>query len=115
MDDKVIKALGDPTRFHLLALMAEEGCCVRALAYRCNLSEPAVSQHLKVLREADLVQGIRRGYYTHYRINREKIAEIITAFSSLIDDQKKGCRPSLPGCSVAEEVECRNALQKAEG
>lgn len=38
MDEKVIKALGDPKRYQLLTLMAEEGCCVRALAYRCQLS-----------------------------------------------------------------------------
>ena len=52
MEAKTLKALGDPKRFLLLQLMSERGYCVRALAHRSELSESAVSQHLKILREA---------------------------------------------------------------
>lgn len=114
MDEQMIKALGDPKRFQLLALMAEEGCCVRALAYRCQLSEPAVSQHLKILREANLVQGIKVGYYTHYRVNREAIQQIIAELTTLTE-QRKRCASQAPGCSVAAEVECKNFVQKEGG
>ena len=55
MDEKVLKALCEPRRFFLLQLMAERAYCVRALARRSELSESAVSQHLKALREAGLV------------------------------------------------------------
>ena len=43
MDEKVLKALGDPKRFLLLQLMSERGYCVRALAQKSCLSESAVS------------------------------------------------------------------------
>ena len=74
MDDKVLKALGEPKRFLLLQLMAKRGYCVQALAKQSQLSEPAVSQHLKVLREAGLVYGMKRGYYTHYCLDKEALA-----------------------------------------
>ena len=51
MDDKTIRALGDPTRYQLLCLMGEHSYCVRALSMKCGLSESAVSQHMRVLRE----------------------------------------------------------------
>ena len=108
MDERVIKALGDPTRFQLLSLIVEEGCCVRALAHRCQLSESAVSQHLKILREADLVQGIKMGYYTHYRVNREAVQSVIDELTLLMNTPRKRCGNAQTGCSVASEVECKN-------
>ena len=112
MDEKVLKALGDPKRYQLMEILAEEGCCVRALAYRCGLSEPAVSQHLKVLREANLIQGIKFGYYTHYRINREAMQSVIDEISALMNAQRKRCAGSVKGCSVARDVGCKNFEQK---
>ena len=52
MNEKILKALGEPKRFQLLQLMSSRSYCVRALAVRSSLSESAVSQHLKILREA---------------------------------------------------------------
>ena len=68
--DATFDALGDPTRRHLLALLAAGEQPVRtlveALQVRGPISQPAVSQHLKVLREAGLVavraEGTRRYY-----------------------------------------------------
>ena len=50
MNESVLKALGEPKRFQLLQLMAQRGYCVSALARKSQLSESAVSQHLKILR-----------------------------------------------------------------
>ena len=61
MEEKILKALGEPKRFLLLQLMAERGYCVGALALKSELSVSAVSQHLKILREAGLVYGVKRG------------------------------------------------------
>ena len=61
MNEKILKALGEPRRFRLLQLMSHRSYCVRALAVKSGLSESAVSQHLKILREAGLVMGVRRG------------------------------------------------------
>lgn len=68
--DTVFEALGDPTRRQILELLAAgeqpAGTVVAALQARASISQPAVSQHLKVLREAGLVnvraEGTRRLY-----------------------------------------------------
>ncbi|MFN8075433.1 MAG: metalloregulator ArsR/SmtB family transcription factor [Kineosporiaceae bacterium] len=63
---EVLTALADPTRRLVLELLAQEPCTVGELAARLPVSRPAVSQHLKVLKEVGLVadeaQGTRRRY-----------------------------------------------------
>jgi len=72
---KVFKLMGDENRYKILQLLLENDLCVGALAFILNLSKPAVSQHLKILREAGLVIGEKRGYWTHYQVNRQKLKE----------------------------------------
>ncbi len=54
---QVFKTLSDETRFNLVRLLLTHDFCVGALAHRLGISEAAVSQHLKSLREAGLVKG----------------------------------------------------------
>ena len=68
---QVLKALSDETRYKLVNLLLKHDLCVGALAVRLNISEAAVSQHLKVLRDADIVKGDKRGYFTHYYVERK--------------------------------------------
>ena len=101
MEPNVLKALGDPKRFQMLQLMAERSYCVRALARRVQLTESAVSQHLKILREAGLVCGIRIGYYTHYRVERDALGRVIEELEA------HGYRiTSIAGCSR----KCKNSV-----
>jgi len=78
MDDlvKLFKALADPTRAQILAQLADGGLCVGALAYRLGVTHSAVSQHLRILREAGLVDGERQGYRVHYSLERDRIRGI---------------------------------------
>jgi ArsR family transcriptional regulator len=66
--------LADPTRLRLLRLLAQQrepdALCVNALAYRLGVTQPAVSQHLRVLKSAGLVKGKKLGYRVHYFINQ---------------------------------------------
>ena len=72
-----LKALGDETRLKLIHLLLTQDLCGRALARRLGISEAAVSQHLKILREAGLVEGEKRGHWTHYAVQPEVLEEII--------------------------------------
>ncbi len=69
----MFSALADPTRLKLLKLLGiqpEKGAlCVNALANVLEISQPAVSQHLRVLKSAGLIAGERRGNHVHYFIN----------------------------------------------
>ncbi len=76
-DAAFFHALADPTRLALVRLLASlpegEPLCVRALAERLDVSQPAVSQHLRVLREAGLVHGERCGRRVHYALDHEAL------------------------------------------
>jgi ArsR family transcriptional regulator len=67
---EIFKALGDATRLKIMKLIAAKGnmLCVGKIAHCLNISQPAVSQHLKVLKNAGLVEPDRQGFHVHYRI-----------------------------------------------
>ena len=66
----MFKALADENRLLLLRLLLRRNCCVRALARQLDISEAAVSQHLKVLREAGLISAKVRLFHALYRQSR---------------------------------------------
>ena len=83
---EIMKSLGDETRYNLVKLLLQHDFCVGALAKRLDMSESAVSQHLKVLRNTEIIKGDKRGYFTHYYVDREllrKIAKEIVELSEL--------------------------------
>ena len=71
-----LKALADETRFAVIKMLLRHDLCVGALANRLRVSRPAVSQHMKILREAGLVSGEKRGYWMHYRVNRNELKKV---------------------------------------
>jgi ArsR family transcriptional regulator len=68
---EIFKALSDPTRLSLVKLLSDhEGAlCVNALARELDVTQSAVSQHLRVLRQTGLVKGERRGSSVHYTLD----------------------------------------------
>ena len=77
------KALSDESRFRLVNLLLTHDLCVGALAHHLKISEAAVSQHLRQLREAGLVRGEKRGYWTHYLVDKAKFIELAEALKDL--------------------------------
>jgi DNA-binding transcriptional ArsR family regulator len=70
---ELFKALSDPTRLRLVKILSEnhEMLCVNALTRRLEVTQSAVSQHLRVLKQAGLVISERRGYHVHYALDLE--------------------------------------------
>jgi ArsR family transcriptional regulator len=79
---ELFKAVADPTRLRLVKLLAESSrsLCVNALTARLEVSQSAVSQHLRVLRQAGLVSGERRGNRVHYSLDERRIAQVTRLF-----------------------------------
>jgi len=69
-------ALGDPTRRTIFELLVEHPCSVGELARVLPVTRPAVSQHLKVLRDAGLVANTRLGKQRIYRVDPEGLASL---------------------------------------
>ncbi|MFJ3171937.1 ArsR/SmtB family transcription factor [Streptomyces roseus] len=81
---KVFKALGDPVRLRLLSMIASRAggeVCVCELTPAFELSQPTISHHLKLLRQAGLVDSERRGTWVYYRVlpaALERLAAVLT-------------------------------------
>jgi len=70
---RIFKALSAEARVRIVQLLKDRALCVGALASRLDVSQAAVSQHLRVLRDAGLVVAEKRGYYVHYRLNEKTL------------------------------------------
>lgn len=97
MDELLVrlKALAHETRFKIINLLIQKSFCVGALAQQLGLSEGAVSQHLKILREACLVKGEKRGYWTHYQVETAVLEQVADELKQLISQPLytwKGCK-----------------------
>jgi DNA-binding transcriptional ArsR family regulator len=74
--EAALRALADPRRRQMLALAWDRERSPSDLAARCQLSRPATSQHLKVLREAGLVSVRLAGNRRFYRVRGDRLAEL---------------------------------------
>ena len=86
-----LKALSDPTRLELVRLLLQQQLCVGALAKRLGVSEPAVSQHIKILRAADLIFPEKKGHFIHYQVNRETLLAAAEHLEALARTPRKPC------------------------
>jgi len=78
-------ALADPVRLRVLSILAaspEGEVCVCDFVGPVAKSQPTVSHHLKILSEAGLVQGERRGKWVWYSLNRDRLAQLRSAIDS---------------------------------
>jgi ArsR family transcriptional regulator len=82
---RVFKALGDPVRLRLVSLIgAHEGgeVCVCELTEAFDLTQPTISHHLKILRDAGIIDSERRGTWVYYWLlpaNLERMAGLLEA------------------------------------
>jgi DNA-binding transcriptional ArsR family regulator len=76
MEPDVFRAVADPTRRAVLDLLAEGERAVKDLQPAFPISQPALSQHLRVLREAGLVSERRAGRLRIYRLEAEPLADV---------------------------------------
>lgn len=70
---KIYKALSVKSRLQILKLIKNQKLCVNAITKKLEISQPAVSQHLSVLKEAGLVESDRYGSIIHYKMNTRNL------------------------------------------
>lgn len=69
---EIFKALGDQNRLKILKLLSTKGnaLCVGMLAQKLGISQPSVSQHLKILKNVGIIVGEKNGYHMHYKLQK---------------------------------------------
>ena len=78
--EEVFKALGDPVRMRIVRMLADNGeMCVCKIIPEIGMSQPAVSHHLGVLKNAGLVSPRKEGLWIHYSLIRSTLCEVAMA------------------------------------
>jgi DNA-binding transcriptional ArsR family regulator len=86
--DPVFKAIADPTRRKIIDLLSKSDCSVKQLTASFNISQPAVSQHLRELRASKLVVSQKIGLEHHYRLTASPLREVfgwVSKYRTLFD------------------------------
>ena len=82
---RIFKVLSVGTRVRMIELLKRRSLCVNALARALGVTPAAVSQHLRVLRDADIVTADKRGYFVHYRVKEKMLAVWNKTAKSLLE------------------------------
>ena len=89
---KFFSALADPTRLRLLQVLYRQNPpgwrCVNNLSQLLGITQPAVSQHLRVLKAVGLVIGEKRGFRMHYLIDPEGLKHCQRILSTVLEFDK---------------------------
>lgn len=77
MTVKVLKALADENRLQIIRQLGRRSVCVCEMESLLSLSQPAVSHHLRILREAGLVTHMRQGKWIFYSLDRSRFMALL--------------------------------------
>jgi len=81
---RIFNVLSVETRVRIIDLLKRRSLCVNALARVLEITPAAVSQHLRILRNADIVTAEKRGYFVHYKVNEATLAKWKEAAEGLL-------------------------------
>jgi len=84
---RLAKVLSVGTRVRIVRLLKGRALCVGALSARLDVTQGAVSQHLRIMRDAGLVIDERRGCFVHYRLNEDTLAAWREEIDGLLDPE----------------------------
>jgi len=98
---RVFRTLAAEPRVRIVLLLRGRSLCVQALARALGVSQAAVSQHLRILRDADLVIPEKKGLFVHYRLNEKRLAHWRRIAEGLL------VLPSPPGAKASKNKSAR--------
>ena len=97
VDTDLIRVLADPLRLQIVTLLARETLCTTHLVEETGARQTNLSNHLRVLREAGVVETEPCGRFTYYRLKPDVIARLAGQFADLAEsarnaaDNKRAC------------------------
>ncbi|MEV7787214.1 metalloregulator ArsR/SmtB family transcription factor [Streptomyces sp. NPDC088106] len=97
VDTDLIRVLADPLRLRIVTLLARETLCTTHLVEETGARQTNLSNHLRVLREAGVVETEPCGRFTYYKLRADVIAQLAGQFADLAEqartatDSKRAC------------------------
>ncbi|MGI5403340.1 ArsR/SmtB family transcription factor [Streptomyces sp. CA-135486] len=95
VDTDLIRVLADPLRLRIVTLLAHETLCTTHLVEETGAKQTNLSNHLKVLREAGVVETEPCGRFTYYRLRPEVIGALAGQFSDLAETARNTAEANL--------------------
>jgi ArsR family transcriptional regulator, arsenate/arsenite/antimonite-responsive transcriptional repressor len=89
-NNKIFRALADPTRREILGLLRHGEITAGGLAAKFDMTKPAMSFHFSVLKDAELISSRREGQQIWYGLNTTVVQDLMTWVIHLIRDGKNG-------------------------
>ncbi|MEN6369789.1 MAG: metalloregulator ArsR/SmtB family transcription factor [Thermotogota bacterium] len=118
---EVFRALSVPSRMQILLLLKSSGPLpVKTIAETLDMTSPAVSQHLKVLRQAGLVQSERQGYFVPYAVDAHALSDCcgmivrVCACPGPSEDAEPACNETENAALVREREVLLRELERVE-
>ena len=112
---KAFKALGEPTRLKIIKMLSNQGMCVCELSEVLDMLQPRISQHLKILKDAELVVENKEGYFVCYTLNKEGLERLWNDFTLFLEADVT----SLPGyekeSSRMSNLSCNEKIKEIKG
>ena len=102
----LFKTLSVDTRVRIVQLLKGRCLCVGALAGKLAVTQGAVSQHLRILKDAGLVLAEKKGYFVHYTLNPAKLRKVRSLVDGLIDEEQTSDRTGHTPPSTERNISC---------
>ncbi|MEV7280835.1 metalloregulator ArsR/SmtB family transcription factor [Streptomyces sp. NPDC093111] len=88
VDTELMRVLGDPLRLQIVTLLARETLCTTHLVEETGARQTNLSNHLRVLRDAGVVETEPCGRFTYYRLRPDVIARLAAQFAELAESAR---------------------------
>lgn len=83
----VFKAISDPTRREILKLLNKKDLSAGEIAEHFSISKPAITKHLNILKEAELISSEKKSKFVIYSINVSVLQEVLIEFVNIFDER----------------------------
>lgn len=100
---QLFKALSDETRLKILVILTRRKICAKGIARHLDISEAAVSQHLKILKDTGIIVGEKVGYFVLYRLEQS----ILLEGASFLNEIANGRSDSSEKLELHIPVDCK--------
>ena len=98
---EIFKVFSNDTRVKILEILLEGKICVSVIAQKLNITQPTVTQHLKILQGVGLIDSKKVGYWMHYYINEaglKKVKDKISDYIGKLYVKSSACNVSPARC-----------------
>lgn len=87
--NEVFRALSDPTRREVLRMLAKSDMSAGDLAAKFAITAPSMSHHFRILKDADLIEGTRRGQQIVYKLNTTVFQDIVRSLLDIFGTESR--------------------------